>query len=342
MLPISRRAMAMIDGSPENEHVHIRGNHKSLGVEVPRRFLEAFTGKEPIAGSGQSSGRLALADAVLNDNPLAARVIVNRLWHHHFGRGIVASTDDFGVQGQAPTHPELLDYLTSDFVRNGWSLKRLHREMVLSNTYAMSSQLNDKSEARDPGNRLWHRMGVRRLEAEAIRDSLLAVSGRLNPTQEGRGPMPYLTPFMVGRGRPGGSGPLDGDGRRSVYLNVRRNFLNPMFLAFDYPTPFSSMGRRSVSNVPAQALAMMNNPLVIQQANLWGGRIAKETTKTPTERIIAMYEAGLARLPRESEQNDALAFVESLAKDYGSVDDPRVWSDFAHVLMNLKEWIYLP
>src|SRR5262249_42533181 len=139
----------------------------------------------------------------------------------------------------------------------GWSLKRLHRLLLLSSTYQMASRAEGKAEEADPQNKLLHRMRVRRLEAEAIRDAMLAVSGRLDRTMYGPGVLPYLTPFMVGRGRPETSGPLDGAGRRSVYLNVRRNFLTPLFLAFDYPVPFSTMGRRSVSNVPAQALTLL-------------------------------------------------------------------------------------
>src|SRR5262249_62354160 len=129
-----------------------------------------------------------------------------------------------------------------------------------------SSRSDPMSDEADPNNRLLHRMPIRRLEAEAVRDAMLAVSGRLDRRQYGPGPLPHLTPFMVGRGRPGSSGPLDGDGRRSVYLNVPRNFLHPMFLAFDYPVPFTTLGKRTVSNVPAQALTLLNNPFVIQQA----------------------------------------------------------------------------
>ena len=145
---------------------------------------------------------------------------------------------------------------------------------------------------------------------------------------------------MVGRGRPA-SGPLDGDGRRSLYENVRRNFLNPMSLAFDYPIPFSTMGRRSVSNVPAQALTLLNNPLVVQQARLWADRILAESGRRRAERIAAMYETAFARLPTHVELADALAFLAAQGKEYGSADDPRAWSDLAHVLFNVKEFIFV-
>ena len=183
-------------------------------------------------------------------NPLLPRVLVNRLWKHLFGEGLVKSTDDFGAMGQKPSHPELLDWLASEFIASGWSIKAIHRLMVTSSAYRMDSGPREDAERLDPTNTYLHRMNVRRMEAEVIRDTLLSVSGRLEQTMYGPSVSPYLTPFMDGRGRPARSGPLDGDGRRSIYLNVRRNFLNPMFLAFDVPVPFSTMGRRNVSNVP--------------------------------------------------------------------------------------------
>ena len=145
---------------------------------------------------------------------------------------------------------------------------------------------------------------------------------------------------MLGRGRPA-SGPLDGDGRRSLYIKVRRNFLTPMFLAFDYPIPFTTMGRRSVSNVPAQALALMNNPFVIQQAGLWANRILSERDLTPTQRIKGMYLSAFSREPSEVEIADALGFVDEQAKEYGKKDDPRAWTDLCHVMMNAKEFIFI-
>jgi hypothetical protein len=142
--------------------------------------------------------------------------------------------------GQPPTHPELLDWLAAEFIRRGWSVKQMHRLMLLSSTYRMSSRADGRAAQRDPRNRLLHRMPVRRLEAEAVRDAILAVSGRLDRRMFGPGVTPYLTPFMQGRGRPREAGPLDGNGRRGIYLDVRRNFLTPMFLAFDYPIPFTT------------------------------------------------------------------------------------------------------
>ena len=196
--------------------------------------------------------------------------MVNRIWKHHFGEGLVKTADDFGAMGQKPSHPELLDWLAGELVSRGWSLKAMHRLIVTSTAYRMSSSLQADAERLDPSNVYLHRMNVRRLEAEAIRDAMLAVSGRLDPGMFGPSVAPYLSPFMDGRGRPEHSGPLDGNGRRSIYLGVRRNFLNPMFLAFDAPVPFSTMGRRNVSNVPAQALTLWNDPLVQQPGRALG------------------------------------------------------------------------
>jgi hypothetical protein len=371
-IPAPRRAVAMRDGTGMNERVFIRGNHKSLGVEAPRGFPEAF-GTPPFAGPG--SGRLELARAVTDPrNPLVARVMVNRIWKHHFGEGIVRSPDDFGYQGQPPTHPELLDWLACEFmspasrasrgtgatanppvnknnppVHTGgstgpWSIKQMHRLMVTSAAYRQASRATPEVAARaitaDPLNKLLHRQIVRRLEAEAIRDAILLASGRLDRTAGGPGVLPHLTEHQVGRGRPA-SGPLDGNGRRSVYLQVRRNFLNPMFTAFDYPTPFTTIGRRSVSNVPAQALAMLNNPFVLQQAELWARRVLATPDQTAAERVRGMYESAFARPPTADELEAATAFVAGQSADYGKPDHPKAWADLAHVLFNAKEFIFV-
>jgi cytochrome c553 len=340
-LPEPRRGLAMADGTGVDERVHVRGSHKILGEEVPRRFLEALAGvDQPAPASG--SGRLELARRLAApSDPLVPRVLVNRLWHHHFGAGIVASPDDFGVQGAQPTHPELLDWLAGEFVRSGWSVKHMHRLLVLSSTYRMASRPDVAADAADPQNKLLHRMPVRRLEAEAIRDAMLAASGRLDRRMYGRGPAPYLTEFMVGRGRPTASGPLDGDGRRSLYLNVRRNFLNPMFLAFDYPIPFTTMGRRGASSVPAQALALWNNPLGAQQAQRWAARVLAEPGRAPAERVREMYLTAYGRPPADAELADALAFLAEQGKEYGGPGDVRAWADLAHVLFNGKEFIFV-
>jgi hypothetical protein len=328
----SQVAPAMWDGSGEDEHVFVRGSHKALGELAPRRFLEALAGPNGITARN-GSGRLELARQMTDPaiNPLLARVMVNRVWHHLFGRGIVASTDNFGAMGEPPTHPELLDYLADRFVKEGWSIKKLIRALVLSQTYRQSSIGVAKADTVDSENLLLHRARLRRLQGEAIRDAMLSAAGRLNEKMYCP-PVPvYLTEFLDGRGRPAASGPLDGDGRRSVYIAIRRNFLAPMMLAFDTPSPFSTVGRRTVSNVPAQALILMNDPFVHQQAERWGRRIAAEDGTTD-DKIGRMYETAFARPPRPEELAKARAFMDS-AND---------WGELAHVLFNVKEFIYLP
>jgi len=347
-IPDAHRAPTMRDGNGLNERVALRGNHKIPGVEAPRAFLEAF-GRPAFNVAG--SGRLELAKAVTDTaNPLVARVIVNRLWKHHFGEGIVRSPDDFGLQGQAPTHPELLDWLASEFTNPqgiAWSMKKMHRVMLLSTAYRQSSRATPEQSAKavtaDPSNKLLHQQNARRLEAEAIRDSMLSVSGRLanlDGAEGGPGILPHLTEHQVGRGRPG-SGPIDGNGRRSVYLAVRRNFINPMFTAFDYPTPFTSIGRRTVSNVPAQALVMLNNPFVLQQAELWAARTLKTPNRTTEQRLTAMYESAFGRPPTKTELTAATDFLTEVEKEYGKPDHPKAWADLAHVLFNAKEFIFV-
>jgi hypothetical protein len=336
-----RKIMAMIDGTPEDDRVHVRGSPHKFGDVVPRRLLEALAGPDQPAPA-QGSGRLELARRMVDPaNPVLVRVLVNRIWKHHFGNGMVGTPDDFGNMGQPPTHPELLDFLSREFVKQGWSIKKLHRLLLLSNTYQMSSLATDsRAEEIDPQNSFWHRMPLRRLEAETIRDAILAVSGRLDPKMFGRGVTPHLTAFMIGRGRPAASGPLDGEGRRTIYLAVRRNFLNPMMLAFDYPIPFSTIGRRSVSNVPAQALSLMNNPFVLEQARVWAGRVVAEFLE-PKDRIRAMYVSAFGRPPTAAELQDAEAFVADQSRQYPAGETLGPWADLGHVLFNVKEFIFV-
>ena len=280
------------------------------------------------------------------NNPLTGRVMMNRLWHWHFGRGIVASVDNFGVLGQRPSHPELLDYLAGQFVHEGWSLKRMLRQIMLSSTYQMSSLPSEKGSQVDPQNLLLHRMRIRRLQGESIRDAILAISGRLDRNMYGNSVPQHITSFMQGRGRPETSGPLDGDGRRSLYTEVRRNFLPPMMLAFDTPQPFSSVGHRNVSNVPAQALILMNDPFVVDQARIWAQQLLADTSPSTEQRLHDMYVAGIGRPPSDTELAEALEFLDQqshelrLPNDGGRFDE-RVWADLCHVLMNVKAFIFI-
>lgn len=338
----SRVALAMMDGTGEDDHVLIRGNSSKPGEVEPRHFLTAISGDAPIQIKS-GSGRLELAEQI-NDpaNPLTSRVIVNRIWHHLMGRGIVPTVDDFGFLGQRPTHPNLLDHLATRFLADDRSVKSMIKYIVLSRAYQMSSHANPQATESDPKNLLWHHQPPRRLQGEVIRDSLLALSGRLDRTAFGP-PVPiHLTSFMDGRGRPKKSGPLDGDGRRSIYIAVRRNFLSPFMLTFDAPVPFSSMGRRNVSNVPAQSLILLNDPLVVELARGWAERALKAVPQGAAQRIVWMYLTGFGRQPTKQESQMAGAFISSKADELKvTTEDTKLWADFAHVLVNTKEFIFL-
>ena len=345
-VPGPMRALAMVDGTPEDEYVFIRGRHGSRGPTVKRRFLEAIDGAAPRPLQG--SGRLQLAERMLSDeNPLAARVAANRIFHYVFGRGIVTTPDNFGKLGQPPTHPELLDWLAVTFrTDDRWSIKRMVRRLVLTKTFARSSRQTDQDTSkRDPTAKWFHRALVHRLEGEAIRDAILVVSQRMNPKMYGPGVQLKITPFMTGRGQPGGSGPLDGNGRRTIYLRVLRNFLSPMMLAFDVPIPFTTAGRRSVSNVPAQALTLMNDPFVLQQAKRWAQQTL-EREASSEQRIEHMYLAAFGRVPSPAETTLCREFLIEQSKAHGVSGDAwkrheQSWTDLAHVLFNAKEFIFV-
>lgn len=329
-VPPSVWAMQSMDEDPANVRIHIRGSHKNLGEEVPRRFLRVIAGESQTPFPAGSSGRLELAEWIASErNPLTARVLVNRVWQHHFGQGLVRSVDNFGKMGQRPTHPELLDLLAARFVENGWSIKRLHREILLSDAFRMSCTVDAKANETDPANELLHHFPVHRLEAEAIRDAVLAVSGTLDPKMYGPGVVPHVAEFQeAGRGKPR-SGPVDGEGRRSIYLQIRRNFIPPMFTAFDYPSPVSTIGSRGASAVPAQALVMMNNEFVFGQAEKWAKRI-EDVEPDPAGRVNRMFLEAFGRPPENWESAESL----KLATQHG-------WKDLAHVLFNSPEFIYV-
>ncbi|MBI1321056.1 MAG: DUF1549 domain-containing protein [Candidatus Hydrogenedens sp.] len=346
-IPEPYRAHVAAEGTPENEFVHLRGNYKTPGEEVPRRFLEALGGDQPLGGPDRS-GRLALAEAMFsNENPLPARVLVNRVWHHLFGRGIVPSVDNFGVLGAPPSHPELLDYLAAGFRDDGWSMKHLVKRVVMTSAYRMSSSPTDASaEERDPDNILLHRMNRRRLEGEAVRDAILASAGTLDSTMFGYPVAAYISPYSEGNRRPEVSGPEDGDRRRSIYIEVRRNYLTPVLLAFDFPVPDSTHGNRTTSNVPAQALMLMNDPFVVDQAAALGATIAGLENKGFAEKLSALFERTLGRPPTEAETTRMEAFAKSQAESRGVPaeqyeSDAQLWADLSHVVFTLKEFIFI-
>ena len=226
----SRLAPAALDLEGRDEVVLDRGSYGSPGAPAPRAaprvLLAANAG--PDAADGEGSGRLGLARSLLgSDSRLVQRVWVNRLWQAMFGKGIVGTPDDFGAMGAVPTHPALLDHLAISFEADGWSTKRMLRRMALTDAYGRTTEPTESARDRDPKGELLAHARTRRIDAEEVRDALLAVSGELNTARFGP-PVPiHLTAFMTGRGRPGSSGPLDGDRRRSIYLEVRRNFLHP-------------------------------------------------------------------------------------------------------------------
>jgi len=319
-------APSMWEGTAVTGRVAIRGNPKLAGEPAPRRLPEAMFGTAAVTVDG--SGRLEIAESMLR-HPLTARILVNRVWHHLFGRGLAPTVDNFGVLGEPPTHPELLDYLADRFKHDGWSIKKLIRTLALTQAYQQSSALRADKATTDPQNKLLHRATLKRLSGEAIRDALLQTSGRLDTTLFGPPVPTHVTPFMDGRGKPNHSGPADGAGRRSIYLEVRRNFLPPLFVAFDTPTPFTTIGRRTESNVPAQALLLLNDPFVREQAVLWADRVTAQT-KSTDERIDLLYLDAFTRAPTEGERVACQKFVAANG-----------WPNLAHALINFKEFIYL-
>jgi hypothetical protein len=342
----SATAVAWMNGNGVDENVMIRGKYTRPGKSAPRRLPTAF-GITPV--ETRDSGRLQLAQQIVNvKNPLTARVYVNRVWHHLFGRGIVETVDNFGYLGKRPTHPLLLDHLSWQFVhQDDWSTKKLIRRLVLSKTFSMSSRpVDTNAERADPKNIWLHRMPIRRLEAEAIRDAVLTISGQLNPRDHDK-PMPpvpvHLTEFVVGRGRPAKSGPLNGGGRRSVYIATRRNFLPTMMRTFDMPTPFSTVGRRTVTNVPAQSLVLMNDPFLYQQARVWAERVLRKMPKaSATKRIEQMYWQAFGRAPSANETKQCTAaLVEFAVKHAVDTNHVEVWRDLCHALFSVNDFIYV-
>ena len=246
------RAMVMND-APQlyDPHVFLRGNPGRPGPAVPRRFLRLLSGKDR-SPFQKGSGRLELARAIADArNPLTARVLVNRVWQWHFGKGLVTTPSDFGVRSDPPSHPELLDYLASEFIASGWSIKSLHRRIMLSSTYQQRSDPRSAELERDPENRLLWRFNRQRLDFEAMRDSLLAVSGALDPAIGGPATPITEPPFSA---------------RRTIYGFIDRQNLDGLYRAFDFAVPDATSPRRFVTTVPQQALFLMNSPFLHEQA----------------------------------------------------------------------------
>ena len=288
-ISLPQRAPGVVEGDAQDMPLYIRGSHKQPGETVPRRFLEAF---DPKPFNTEQSGRLELSNAMLRpDNPLVARVIVNRIWHHIFGQGLVATPDNFGKLGTKPSHPKLLDYLATRFVKEGWSIKQLIRELTLTRTFQLSAATTPTMQESDPDNTLLTRAHLRRLDAESIRDAMLQASGALDRN-------PY-----------GGSDAFNTN-RRSIYVRVIRNNLDPFLNVFDQPVPATVTGRRDKTNVPSQSLTMMNSPFVVTLAERLAKRIQNNVALTDQQaRIKYLFQLTLNRTPTITESNRAKSFL---------------------------------
>jgi hypothetical protein len=270
--------------------------------------------------------------------------MVNRIWQHVFGRGIVASVDNFGVLGDKPSHPELLNYLASEFVQQGWSIKSLIRAMLLSETFRQSGALTEVAREHDPGNTLLHHYPLRRLEAESIRDSILMSSGKLERSLFGPSIQPHRQQPQEYRRL--FSGPVDGNGRRSLYLKVTRMEGTRLLETFDYPTPMAARGSRDVTNVPGQALTLLNDPFVIAEAEHLAGRLMTKPAPSLDVRLDHLFEAALGRRPSSVERKRFHGLAAELGRllqvpNDGVLDSPAVWKDLAHTVFNMKEFIYV-
>lgn len=331
-IPQPQKVLAIADGFPIDNYVYDRGSHAKKGIGAPRAFLEALSGPTQSA-SKTGSGRLKLAETILKDaRHFLARVQVNRIWLHLFGKGIVPTPDDFGVLGMKPTHPELLDHLALQFIKFNWSNKKMINYIMNSSAYQQTSKITNKAaELKDPENKFYHRANIKRLEGEIIRDIILQTSDKLNTKLYGPSVPVHLTSFMSGRGRPA-SGPLDGNGRKSIYQAVKRNFLNPFFLTFDFPIPAQSIGKRNSSNVPAQALSLLNDPFVKQQVDFIGNSIETKLKSTSREKVIeGLFIKMFSRLPTPEESK----ILTPLLNDKESI------KQFTHILINKKEFYYV-
>ncbi len=323
--------------------IHLRGDTQKLGDIVPRHTPVAIAGAAPLEFSPKASGRQQLAQWLVDPNhPLTARVFVNRVWRWRFGRGLVRTTDNFGLLGESPSHPELLDWLTQRFIADGWSLKSLHRLMLNSSTYQQASVPHPKTLEVDPENRLLGRFSIRRLGAEEVRDALLAVSGQLDPTIGG----PVLK--VKNRGYLFDHTSIDltdyTSNRRSLYLPVIRNHIYDLFQLLDFPDPAVPTGDRATSTVAPQALLMMNSDFVMQSADQIAERALAEPKSTP-ERISTIVSTIYGREATDAEieahQQFLIGIEQALAETDAAKRTQQAWSVLCHTLLASNEFIYL-
>jgi len=368
-------AMAIVDPKPDAPITYVfrRGNYLSKGAKVAPRPPGVVLASQPadafpsrIEPVGKSTGRrTALARWLTRpDNPLTARVIVNRVWQHHFTKGLVGTSSDLGIRGEPPSNPDLLDWLTSEFIAGGWRLKPLHRLLATSAVYRQSSARNPKLDAGDPDNTLYGRMFRRRLDAEGIRDAMLAASGELNSQMGGPGVLAPLEKevedLIFTEAEVVDLWPEDPDPaqrrRRSLYLFRKRNVRYPMFEAFDAPDTQNACPRREASTHSLQALNLLNGDFATGRAHAFADRIAREAGPKTEDRIARGYQNALGRQPSPNELARAIEFLQGQSEivraeaeqsqtPSSSADGPiahAAWVDFARVVLNSNEFMYVP
>ncbi|QDV13496.1 Planctomycete cytochrome C [Rosistilla oblonga] len=337
-------AMGVIDGEVADTSVHLRGSHLTLGDVVPRRFPEVLASTDQPPLPPETSGRLQFAQWLTDgQHPLTARVMANRIWHGHFGKGLVTTVDNFGLQGAPPTHPELLDWLANQFVESGWSIKTMHRTIMLSEAYQRSSQHDPKNVEADPGNSLYWRFNLRRLEAEAIRDSLLAVSGQLDRTVGGNISQ-YKNREYVFNHTSQDKSTYDSY-RRSIYVPVIRNHLYDMFQLFDYSDASVLNGNRNVSTIAPQALFLMNSEWVSELALSIADRLLQDSSD-PAARIDQLYMQSFGRPATADERDRSLDFVSQFASlSKTSTDreeaERQAWQRLCQAIVASSEFVYI-
>ena len=315
---------AVAESTSADMKVYLRGNPATPGDAAPRRFLRILAGDEP-PKFARGSGRLDLAECIVaKENPLTARVFVNRIWAWHFGRGLVNSPSNFGKLGEAPTHPELLDYLAAQFVESGWSVKALHREIMLSAVYRSGSDRNDKNESIDADNVYLWRVVSRRLDVESWRDAMLAVSGKLDPKLGG-------STFELSANTT----------RRTVYAKISRHQLDGLLRLFDFPEANLTCERRTETTVPQQQLFVLNSPFVIAMAKALAARLHQEASDDTT-RVQRLFRLAYGREPFPAESDLALGFLkrDDAADDKASVKMTR-WERLAQAILGSNEFLYV-
>lgn len=331
-------------------YVHRRGSVHAPGEEVPPAFPSIFGGKvphipEPGPYAKSSGRRKVLADWIASDdNPRTSRVMMNRLWQHHFGRGICPSPSDFGFLGEEATHPELLDWLACEFVERGWSLKEMHRLIMSSKTYQMSSKGNEIALNEDPQNLWFWRFGMRRLSAEEIRDGMLAVTGRLNPKKGGPSFFPTLPPEVLatsstGAGKWGKSSPEE-EARRSIYITIKRSLKPPELTDFDFADTDAPCSERFVTTVPIQALAMLNSKSVNDHAKHLADRLRNEVKTGVRDQVARGLSLVTCRPAQKDEIDHCVGMIETFEKHHG-LSEADALDRFCLLALNLNEFVYL-